>query len=101
MVEIHPITGLPKELGVWDNINLESQKITVLIEKRKFGKRYTIVKGFGSEVKIKDIAKKLKSKFACGGSAKGGQIELQGDHKVRIKSALVDFGFAQESIEVQ
>ena len=101
MVEIDPITGLPKELGVWDNISLENQKIVVLIEKRKFGKKYTIVKGFGSEINISDIGKKLKNKFACGGSSKGGQIELQGDHKGRMRQALVDLGFAAESIEVQ
>lgn len=95
------MTGLPKELGVWDNISLENQKITVIIEKRKFGKQYTVVRGFGSEIKISDIAKKLKNKFACGGSSKGGQIELQGNHKNRIRGALVEFGFAEESIEVQ
>ena len=101
MVEIDPMTGLPKELGVWDNISLENQKITVVIEKRKFGKQYTVVRGFGSEIKINDIAKKLKNKFACGGSSKGGQVELQGNHKNRIRAALVEFGFAEESIEVQ
>ncbi|MBT4445738.1 stress response translation initiation inhibitor YciH [archaeon] len=101
MVEIDPITGLPKELGVWENISLENQKIIVLVEKRKFGKRYTIVRGFGPEINIADIAKKLKNKFACGGSSKNGQVELQGDHKTRIKEALMDFGFAQESIEIK
>ncbi len=101
MVEIDPITGLPKELGVWENISLENQKITVVIEKRKFGKKYTIVRGFGPEISLGDIGKKLKNKFACGGSSKNGQVELQGDHKSRIKSALMELGFAQESIEVR
>lgn len=101
MVEIDPITGLPKELGVWENISLENQKITVIIEKRKFGKKYTIIKGFGPEINLNDIGKKLKARFACGGSSKNGQVELQGDHKARVKEALVDLGFAQESIEVR
>ena len=101
MVEIDPITGLPKELGVWENISLENQKITVIIEKRKFGKRYTVVKGFGPEINLSEIGKKLKARFACGGSSKNGQVELQGDHKNRIKGALIDLGFAQESIEVR
>ncbi len=100
MVEIDPMTGLPKELGIWENINLENQKIKVIIEKRKFGKKYTIVRGFGPEINIGDIAKKLKNRFACGGSSKNGQVELQGDHKSRIKEALIDFGFASESIEL-
>lgn len=101
MVEIDPMTGLPKELGVWENISLENQKITVIIEKRKFGKKYTVVKGFGPEISLSDIGKKLKARFACGGSSKNGQVELQGDHKARIKEALMDLGFAQESIEVR
>ena len=101
MVEIDPITGLPKELGVWENISLENQKIIVFVEKRKFGKKYTIVKGFGQEINIGDIAKKLKNKFACGGSSKNGQVELQGDHKTRIKNALIEFGFVSEAIEVK
>ncbi|MAG60645.1 stress response translation initiation inhibitor YciH [archaeon] len=101
MVEIDPITGLPKELGVWENISLENQKITASIEKRKFGKKYTIVKGFGPEISLNDIGKKLKSKFACGGSSKNGQVELQGDHLSRIKDALMELGFAQESIEIR
>ena len=101
MVEIDPMTGLPKELGVWENISLENQKITVIVEKRKFGKKYTIVRGFGAEISLSDIGKKLKNKFACGGSSKNGQVELQGDHKTRIKEALIDLGFAQESIEVR
>ena len=35
MPEIDPITGLPKELGVWENIAKESQKITIKLIKKK------------------------------------------------------------------
>jgi len=78
----------------------EQQKIIVKIEKRKFGKKYTVVTGIKKEANIEEIIKKLKSKFACGGTAKGGQIELQGDHRSRIKEVLVDLGFPAETIEV-
>ncbi len=37
MGEIDPITGLPKELGIWENLAKEGQKIRVFIEKKKFG----------------------------------------------------------------
>ena len=67
---------------------------------RKFGKKYTIVSCFKSEVNIGDLAKKLKAKFACGGTAKNGQIELQGDHKVRVKQVLMEEGFPEETIEI-
>ena len=101
MVEFDPITGLPKELSSWDNIAKENQKVKVYIIKKKFGKQYTLVEGINStELNIKDIAKKLKNKFACGGTAKKDIVELQGNHLKAIKDALVELGFAPESIEV-
>ena len=102
MVEFDPITGLPKELSSWDNIAMENQKIVVKIIKKKFGKQYTFIEGFNtSEVDIKDIAKKLKNKFACGGTAKKNFVELQGNHLSEIKDVLVQMGFAPETIEVE
>ena len=47
------------------------------------------------------IAKELKSTFACGGTAKGGFIMLQGDHRNDAKGYLVRRGFNEESIEIQ
>lgn len=100
MPEIDPITGLPKELGVWDNITKESQKIIIKVIKKKFGKKYTVINGINEhEVDIKDVAKKLKSKFACGGTAKQGIVELQGDHTRNIRKELIKLGFAPDSIE--
>ncbi len=100
MPEIDPITGLPKELGVWDNIAKESQKITVKVIKKKFGKKYTVVQGINEhEVNLKDVAKKLKGKFACGGTAKGGIVELQGDHSKDIRKELITMGFSPDQIE--
>ena len=102
MPEIDPITGLPKELGVFENLAKESQKITARIIKKKFGKQYTIIEGINEhEIDIKDIAKKLKAKFACGGTAKEGIIELQGNHLKEIKTELIKLGFSPETIEVR
>ena len=102
MSEIDPITGLPKELAVWENLVKESQKIIVTIEKRKYGKKYTIVSGFDkTQIDITDVAKKLKNELACGGTAKDNQVELQGDHMKKIKQALIKLGFAPESIELR
>lgn len=92
--------GLPQDLCVCEAIAREQQKIVVNVEKRKFGKKYTIIGGFKKEVNIGDIVKKLKSKFACGGTAKQGKIALQGDHRLRVKEALVELGFPEETIEV-
>jgi translation initiation factor 1 len=102
MPEIDPITGLPKELGVWENITKESQKIVISTEAKKFRKKYTIIEGIDSkEVNLKDVGKKLKSKFACGGTVKDGKIELQGDHKDKVKQELITIGFAPETIEIK
>ncbi len=93
--------GLPQDLCVCETIAREQQKITVSMEKRKFGKSYTIINGMGKEVNIHDIVKKLKNKFACGGTVKSGQIELQGDHRRRAKTVLAELGFPEETIEVK
>jgi len=94
--------GLPKELCVCETIAKESQKIAVAIVKKKFGKISTIVRGINqNEINLKELASKLKSKFACGGTSKDGIIELQGDHTKDMKSELVKLGFSPDSIEVK
>jgi len=102
MSEICPKCGLPKELCVCEQIAKEKQKIVVKTEKRKFGKAYTIITGLNEkDIDMKDLAKKLKSKFACGGTSKEGAIELQGDHKDKVKKELTNLGFDPNSIEIK
>ncbi|MEJ2267945.1 MAG: stress response translation initiation inhibitor YciH, partial [Nanoarchaeota archaeon] len=38
------------------------------------------------------------NELACGGTYKGNSIELQGDHRNKIKEILVKLGFDEESI---
>lgn len=102
MSDICTTCGLPKDLCVCETIAKESQKITVKTIKKKFGKKYTKITGINEhEIDLKDLAKKLKNKFACGGTAKDGYIELQGDHLKQIKAELVTLGFAPETIEIK
>ncbi|HZX45314.1 MAG TPA: translation initiation factor [Candidatus Nanoarchaeia archaeon] len=102
MSEICTKCGLPKELCVCETIAKESQKIIVKLVKKKFNKMSTVVEGIDEkEINLKDLAKRLKSQFACGGTSKDGRIELQGDHKQRVKEILIKTGFAPETIEVQ
>ena len=102
MSDICPKCGLPKDLCVCESIAKESQKIEVTIEKKKFGKVYTVISGIDEkEIDMKSLVKRMKSKFACGGTAKEGKVELQGDHKSRVKEALIESGFAPESIVVK
>ncbi len=100
MSDVCPKCGLPQDLCVCATIAKEEQKIKVRTVKRKFGKVITLVEGIDSKsLDIKDLAKKLKSKLACGGTVKDGVIELQGNHVKRVKNHLVDLGFQQESIK--
>jgi len=102
MSEIDPITGLPKELGAWETITKEGQTIKIYLERKKFKKFSTIIEGIDKkEISLKDLAKKLKGQFACGGTAKEGKIELQGDHKSKVKDFLVNMGFPPDTIEVK
>ena len=64
MVDIDPLTGLPKELLAMEEIIREQQSIKVHIEKRRYGKLVTIVDGIGKSVDISDLAKQLKTKCA-------------------------------------
>jgi translation initiation factor 1 len=102
MGEVCQICGLVKELCVCETIAKESQKILVYIERKKFNKYYTIVEGIDEkEIDLKDLAKKLKSELACGGTIKNGKIELQGEHKQKTKKILVEYGFAPSSVEIK
>ena len=102
MSEICPVCGLVKELCVCETIAKESQKILVYLERKKFNKNYTIVEGIDEkEIDLKDLARRLKSGLACGGTIKKGKIELQGEQRQKAKKILVDYGFAPSSIELR
>ncbi|MDD5253597.1 MAG: translation initiation factor [Candidatus Nanoarchaeia archaeon] len=100
MSEICPKCGLPKALCVCETIAKEDQEIKVILEKRKFGKIITLIKGLDNKsIDTKELTKKLKSALACGGTAKGDAIELQGNHLQRVKKELVKLGFDESSIK--
>ena len=93
--------GLPKELCVCEAIAKEKQKIKVLSVKKRYGKMVTVIQGVDpNSVDIRDLMKKLKSKLACGGTYKQDEIELQGDHRSRVKDILIKEGFSSDIIEV-
>jgi translation initiation factor 1 len=94
--------GLPKELCVCENIAKETQQITIMAVKKKFGKLNTVIEGIDTkQIDLRELAKKLKNAFACGGTSKEGRIELQGDHKNRVKDELIRLGFPPETIQVK
>jgi translation initiation factor 1 len=100
MDEICPKCGLPLEICACKVLDREeAEKIKVYTTKKKFGKLVTVIEGIkGSE--LDKTAKELKRKLACGGTAKNGVINLQGDHKNKLKDLLQNLGYLKESIDV-
>lgn len=96
-MDICPKCGLPLAACVCEQIAKTQQEIEVKTEKRTFGKIVTLVSGLDG-VDIKEVAKKLKSKLACGGTVSDKVIELQGNHKGKVKPILVEAGFSPELI---
>ena len=90
---------MPKSACVCEALIKERQKIVIKKEKRSFGKNVTVVTGI-KDIDIKQLAKTLKQKLACGGTVKDDSIELQGDHARRVKEELIKQGFSEELIEI-
>ncbi|WFO75714.1 stress response translation initiation inhibitor YciH [Desulfurococcaceae archaeon MEX13E-LK6-19] len=90
--------GLPPELC--EQLEREQQFVKIRLDRRKFGKEVTVIEGLSTNnAELKELASKLKSKLATGGTVKNGRIELQGDHRHRVKQILIEeLGFPPENI---
>ena len=75
----------------------DQQKLRVSIEKKgRGGKTVTLIKGFVcTEDDLKELAKSLKSQCGVGGTAKEGEIIIQGEFKQRIIDILKTKGYTQ------
>lgn len=94
--------GLPDDLCVCEEIVKESQRVRITTDKRRFGKMATIIDGIDDKgIDLKELSSLLKAKCACGGTIKSGTIELQGDHKEKVKEILGSIGYSSESIDVK
>ena len=97
MSDICPKCGLPNELCVCEDIAREQQKIDITVDKRRYGKMMTVVDGINpNDLDIDVLITKLKKKCASGGTIKDGKIELQGDHRIKVKETLEEMGFMVE-----
>ena len=78
-----------------DTLPPENQLLYVSIDrKRRAGKEATIVEGFvGESEDLKDLGRTLKSKCGVGGTAKDGEILIQGNFRDKVFDILIDMGY--------
>ena len=78
-----------------DTLPPAQQRLRVRLEtKHRAGKTVTLVDGFiGKDEDREELGKKLKNYCGTGGSAKDGEIIVQGDHRDKVLQWLLKNGY--------
>ena len=78
-----------------DTPSPDKQKLIVRIDRRqRAGKQVTLIEGFiGKADDLAALAKTLKTKCGVGGTAKDGEITIQGDLRDKVVALLQSMGY--------
>ena len=77
-----------------DTLSNNQQNLKVCIDKHRAGKIAVIIKDFiGTADDLKALGKILKAKCGVGGSAKNGEIIIQGDLRDKVMDILAKEGY--------
>ncbi len=78
-----------------ETLAASQQDLRVWLEKNhRGGKTATVIKGFVGNIEdLESLGKTLKTKCGTGGSAKDGEIIIQGDHREKIMTILTQLGY--------
>ena len=72
----------------------EQQTARIAVEKRKNGKRVTVVRGLPAEGNdLAALLTALKSHCGAGGTTKDDELEIQGDQLDRVRQKLLTLGY--------
>lgn len=84
-----------EETAEAETLEPSRQRLTVTIDRRnRGGKQVTLVSGFvGTQEDLAALGKTLKVKCGVGGSAKDGEITIQGDLRDKVTELLRNMGY--------
>ena len=72
----------------------QQQNLKIWLDRLKGGRVATVVRGFvGSDDDLSALGKELKKSCGVGGTAKDGEIIIQGDHRDRVVDLLTKAGY--------